>query len=202
MLIALEGIDGTGKSTLIRELGQKIKFLHTKEPGSLLVPSNHVLRELVLKDQGLSAFQRELLFAVDASSHAFEITNQCRHHKVIISDRGYWSHLAYLLGSFRTQLMDWEEYSLCKKIIERVCFKPQAVIYLQGDIALMKDRLKGEKDSIEKLGDEFFSYVLAGYDDLLKEAEIPTLVLNAKKSVTTNLNKAVDFINLLSTEAR
>lgn len=195
MLITLEGIDGVGKSTLLKELESNIEGCFTKEPGSSHIPLNKTIREMVLHNKDLTAFQRELLFYVDAQSHRAFIKSQ--RNQLVISDRGEWSHIAYLYGTLKTHQMLYEDFGLCKKLIEQSCAKPDAVIYLQGDLKLMEERLRGEKDAIESLGQEFYSYVLAQYDDLLIATELcklPVLVLNARDSLVTNVAKAHAFI--------
>lgn len=190
MLITLEGLDGTGKSTLAGELSSMFKnTIITKEPGSPHTPLGKTLRQLGLENRTLSAFERELIFYVDASQHKSFIENHSED--LVISDRGYWSHLAYLYGCLKTKQLNYDEYAIAKRVINQICAMPDIVLYLKGDIDLMKERLKDKpKDVIEGFGPDYFAYVLATYDDLLIERNrqrLPTLVLNARDRVDNNI---------------
>ncbi len=200
MLITFEGIDNMGKTTVMKELS-KAHFtgLYTKEPGSPSVTLNTQLREMVLTNKSLTAFERELLFYVDASQHRRWIKAQVNSR--VISDRGLLSHLAYLYGTLKTGQMDYEQYGLCKRIIKESCAIPDAIIYFDGDLDLMKYRQLGEGDLIESSGMEFYSYVLTQYEDLIIAAQVektPVLVLDPRASIQTNVNKSCEFIQQLT----
>jgi len=173
LLITVEGLDGTGKSTLVNELVKTVTnnpafhpwVYATKEPGSPWAATQEI-RELVLNRPDLKPIERELLFYADAAIHRRFIENQ--ENAVIFSDRGMWSHLAYLRGYLKTGQIDHSVYDLCRKLIEQVCAKPDCVVYLRGDLDLMKKRLAGKpKDAIENNSETFFAYVLETYEDLV-----------------------------------
>lgn len=199
MLINFEGLDGTGKSTLIKEVSKKLDNTLTKEPGSPHIPVNTQIRELVLHNQELSPFQRELLFYTDALGHKKFIEKQ---KGLVLSDRGLWSHYSYLYGYMKLDMLgddlsNYPRYGIGKKLIKECCAEPKAVVYLEGNLELMRERLKGQKDAIESLPKEFFAYVLAAYDDLIMAAEFeqkPILILDAKSSVEENTMKTLQFI--------
>jgi dTMP kinase len=207
--IVFEGLDGTGKSTLIKEVYQKLhsegsfcKWIYqTKEPGldTTFQPgvSNKRpgvdLREIVLNNKSLTPLEKELLFYVDASQHRRFIEAQDK--AIVISDRGLWSHYAYLYGMMKTTRLNWEEYKLLKSLINLVCPKPDAVVYLKGDLALMSERLGGkEKDSIESLGEAFYENVENQYEDLAANPQSLLLTLNARNSIDNNMQTVVQWL--------
>lgn len=208
MLVTFEGIDFTGKTTLIQKVAAKLpKAIVTKEPGSQLIPINSQIREMVLHNKTLTPLQRELLFYVDALGHKTFIENVLAPDALILSDRGTWSHYAFLSGYMRLGLLgsdpdeNYTRYGLCKKLIKQVCAEPDVVIYLEGDLKLMEERSRGEKDQIEQLGPEFFSYVLTAYDDLCIAREIeqkPLLILDARAPQEVNTTKVLDYLGNLS----
>ena len=166
MLITIEGLDGSGKTTLLNNLSRRMGFIRTKEPGSPHCELNKKLRELVLGRVNIAAVSRELLFYADAYQHKLFIERNA--DRLIISDRGKLSHLAYLYGYLKTKELDWDEYSTLKKMLRIVCATPDAVVYLQNSIATMRKRAKN-KDAIEGLSDAYFNFVLSHYDDLIKD---------------------------------
>src|SRR6185369_10790042 len=104
LLITIEGLDGTGKSTLASALTEAMaldggfnRWLYqTKEPGLATKLGKQEfnrpgidIRTPVLNDRQLTPFERELMFYVDASQHRRFIENQ--GGAIVVSDRGLWS---------------------------------------------------------------------------------------------------------------
>lgn len=200
ILVALEGLDGCGKSTLAAEVAKAIEkdpafypwVYLTKEPGSKWTSKGPDIRKLVLETPDFKPIERELLFYVDASIHARFIQNQ--GNAIFVSDRGLWSHLAYLRGYLKNGDINWDVYTLCKKLIEQVCIVPDVIVYLDADLDLMSERLVGKtKDAIESNGTQFFSAVLETYRDLAKHSP-NTIVLNARATVCENTMKVVEYL--------
>lgn len=206
--ISVEGLDGTGKSTLVKELSLEMNkdkdfypwIYATKEPGLETFVQGDLrfvrpgvdLRDIVLKNEALTPLERELLFYVDASQHRRFIKDQGR--AIIISDRGLWSHLAYLRGLLKIKQINHDEYSVGRKLIELLCPVPDKVVYLRGDIALMEERTAGKtKDVIEKLGPDYYSYVQETYEDLSLSAS-KCLILDAKLSTSENCRSVIDWL--------
>jgi dTMP kinase len=204
LLIAIEGLDGAGKSTLAEKLVEAMKadpaffpwIYLSKEPGSVWTGIGPEIRKMVLETPEFRAIERELLFYVDASLHARFIENQ--GNAIVVSDRGLWSHLAYLRGYLKTKQIDHDEYSLCKKLIARTSAKPDCVIYLKSDLGLMKERLAGKKaDAIESQPVEFFQAVQETYNDLEAEAQWrgdSMLTLDARGAIDNNIMQVVDYL--------
>lgn len=196
MLIVLEGLDKMGKSTLIKSVAAQMPgVLVTKEPGSPYSKLGPMLRELALNNKELSPLERELLFYLDASQHASFIE---KASETILSDRGLWSHLAYLRGYLKTKAMDYEEYAACRNMIDLCCARPDYIVYLRGSLDLMKERSKDEvKDAIESNGTSFFSYVLETYDDLVEHPawSDKVLVLDATNSIDKNTQIVISWLH-------
>ena len=93
MYILFEGIDRTGKSTQIKKL--KTVFpdaIYTKEPGG--TPLGEKIRDMVLHTQNPSSLAELFLFLADRAEHIDKVILPNRT-KMIISDRGYISGIAY-----------------------------------------------------------------------------------------------------------
>ena len=98
MFIALEGIDGSGKGTHSKKLNRWIKeekghdtFLTREPTGSAI---GQLLRE-VLKKGELDSRTEALLFAADRTEHVKEISQNLAEGRVVISERYFYSSIAY-----------------------------------------------------------------------------------------------------------
>lgn len=198
ILINFEGLDFCGKTTLIKSVSEAIGIPHrvTKEPGSPHIEVNKTIREIVLKDTTLSPVARELLFYADALNHRDYLNKQ---DELFLSDRGEWSHRAYLRGYLKTKQIDYDQYDACRSMIDLVCKEPDAVVYLRGSLDLMKKRSKNtELDAIETNSETFYKHVLETYEDLCVAAEYTgerLLILNAEDSVDNNTKAVLQFIH-------
>lgn len=112
MLVALEGLDGSGSSTQARDLFNYYGLQHslntwlTKEPteGPIGAPIRHILsRKLEMDSQTL-----QMMFTTDRSDHLNEprgIITRLKNKSLVITDRYLWSTLAY--GHATDLGIDW-----------------------------------------------------------------------------------------------
>ncbi|MCK5293111.1 MAG: dTMP kinase, partial [Arcobacteraceae bacterium] len=93
MYLILEGIDTAGKSTQLDILKEKYQdAIFTKEPGGTNVGAK--IREMVLSGEAKSKVAEMLLFLADRAEHT-EMVIKPNLNKMIISDRGFVSGIAY-----------------------------------------------------------------------------------------------------------
>jgi dTMP kinase len=95
--IALEGIDGTGKTTLTRRLGQTLssafEVYETREPSD--TEAGRTLRESFIKGR-LSPMREAELFVEDRRIHIErEIDPFLSMGQIVITDRYFFSNIAY-----------------------------------------------------------------------------------------------------------
>ncbi len=170
MFIVLEGIDGSGKGAHSKLLNRWMKekgydtFL-TNEPTS--GPIGRVLRE-ALKKGSLDSRTEALLFAADRSEHVKEISEKLRDGKIVITERYFYSSIAYQGASGLS--VDWT------KEINRFAPIPDLVLLLdlQADVAMKRISSKNslrsstrEREYFER--EEFLSKVREVYLDMEKE---------------------------------
>ncbi len=96
--IVLEGIDGAGTSTQIKRLVQSNpeKYIATAEPTS--GPTGKFLRQMLAGDFHVDERTNAYLFAADRCEHIFGkggVKELCESGKVVVSDRYFFSSLAY-----------------------------------------------------------------------------------------------------------
>lgn len=133
-LCSIEGIDGSGKTTLIQNLAIKFtahdfKYLITKELGATNL-GKHVRQFLAERPTPITPLAEFLLFAADRAQHFNEliIPHLCQDY-IIISDRMADSSLAYqgYLKGIDKNIISYIN-NLCMQSI-----KPDIVIYLKID---------------------------------------------------------------------
>lgn len=112
--IALEGGEGSGKSTQAALLASARGAVLTREPGG--TPVGARIRELVLGGVGGSVDPRAeaLLMAADRAQHVRDVVAPALEAgRDVVSDRSVWSSLAYqgygrgLDGAWLRSLSDW-----------------------------------------------------------------------------------------------
>lgn len=114
-LIAFEGPDTAGKSTVINILkqvlpiiyGTKVKFIFSREPGNTLNRINNKcedIRTKLLTDKSLTAETQASLFAESRYLHTKEIVEYIKKGYVVIVDRYLLSSLVY-----QGNIIGWEK---------------------------------------------------------------------------------------------
>ncbi|HEV2994291.1 MAG TPA: dTMP kinase [Acidimicrobiia bacterium] len=94
--IALEGGEGTGKSTQARRLADTLGAVLTREPGGTAVGAR--IRDVLLDPAvtSLDARAEALLMAADRAEHlAVVVAPALDAGRTVVSDRSAWSSLAY-----------------------------------------------------------------------------------------------------------
>ncbi len=96
--IVFEGIDGAGTSTQIKKLAESNpqKYIATAEPTS--GPTGKFLRQMLAGDFKVDERTNAYLFAADRCQHIFGqggVKELCQSGKVVVSDRYFFSSLAY-----------------------------------------------------------------------------------------------------------
>jgi dTMP kinase len=170
ILLACEGIDGSGKSSTARLLTahlqeQHIPVLLTQEPRA--TPLGKELRNL-LHERSVSISEKSefLLFAADRAQHMVQIIEPAiAEGRVVISDRFSDSSLAYQ-GYGR---------GLDKKMIDQINRwalsdrTPDLTIYMKVDYETALARIQARNaqlTSFEKEKKLFFERVITGFDEL------------------------------------
>lgn len=169
-LIALEGIDGAGKTTLARHLASKLEQLHipvilTKEPGA--TPLGMQLRTtLAERSFPLDSMAEFLLFSADRAQHIKDVVKPALVKGItVISDRMSDSSRAYQ-GFGRGLDMTMIE-QVTRWVMQGI--KPDITFYIALDPALAWERIQARGHTVTVFEQEqrfFFDRVIKGFETI------------------------------------
>jgi dTMP kinase len=193
-LLALEGIDGSGKSTQARALADALGARLTHEPGA--TPLGASLRQRLLAPDASAPTARAeaLLMAADRAEHvALVVEPALAAGEWVVTDRYAGSTVAY------------QGYGLGLPVTELVQLSTWASGGLAADLSVLVDvsievaaaRMAGSPggtDRMERLGAEFATRVRQGF--LAQAAEDPErwLVVDGTRSVEEITAHIVDEV--------
>jgi dTMP kinase len=161
--IALEGGEGSGKSTQAARLAEAVGASLTHEPGGTRIGA--LVRAIVLDPAHTDLVDRAeaLLYAADRAQHTAEVVRPAlavgRH---VVSDRSAWSSIVYQ-GHGREMGLD--EVRRLSDWATQGCW-PDLVVLLDLDPAVAGRRLTGRLDRLELAGAGFHERVRTGFLDL------------------------------------
>ncbi len=197
LLIAVEGIDGSGKSSLVQMLARLLTQANhavvlTKEPGGSQL--GKTLRAL-LQEQPVPIDPRAeyLLFAADRAQHIKEIIKPAlAEGKIVLSDRLADSSIVYqgygrgldieMIKTVNAWAMDG--------------VKPDLTIYVHIDCQTATDRIleRGkELTAFEKEAQDFFNKLINGYN-ILYTNRSDVLVIDGTQSREMMVEQALDAL--------
>lgn len=199
LLCAIEGIDGSGKTTLIKNLNKELEALSlsvlcTREPGGTELGKK--IRTFLTDRSAPTCLKAEfLLFAADRAQHFHDIVlPYLKKGFIVLSDRMSDSSLAYqgfLKGLELTAIKQINEW--CMESI-----KPDIVIYLKIDSESALNRIKNERGIMCKFEEEYqdrMHILIQGFEKLFKERD-NVIVINALDTPEQITQKALQAIQL------
>lgn len=162
-LLALEGIDNAGKTTLVdslgADLGGSLDVTTTKELTSPLGP---VIRE-GLQQGRLSTIDKVLLFAADRQLRLTQILQAELSPAILLADRWVYSAIAY-------RCAENEEVAAYVEDVNRVFPVPDLTIFI--DITASESLSRGAPIGKNTYGESYLASVTAQYRRLVKEGRI------------------------------
>ena len=191
MYILFEGIDGAGKSTQIARLAAAFpQAIVTKEPGGTKLGEN--LREILLKENDLDKRAEILLFLADRAEHFGKIIKP-NLDKMILSDRGFVSGMAYALagGNFSfDELLNLNKFALQGNF-------PQKIVFFKADENTLRLRLgsRAQMDGIEARGFAYLLRVQDAMEEILQKLDVRYVTIGAALDEEKITNLIKEFIN-------
>ena len=194
--LAFEGIDGSGKSSLIRSLSeiltsQNIDNKIVREPGGTKVGEG--IRELLLSHEyDVDALTEALLFCSQRSQLIAEVIKPEVNRGIkILSDRSAYSSVAYQ-GVGRG--LGYETIYQLNDIAVN-SFWPEKVVLLDIDPKISLSRQKvADRIGSDKV--DFFNKVREGYLRLADEFENNFLIINAEEDLELNLKSICTWLKV------
>ena len=196
LYIAIEGIDGSGKSTfldaLVKELDRKnVDFTTLREPGHGQIGEK--IRDLLLSNEySVSQRTEALLFAANRAQLSEDVIKPALSSgKWVFSDRTVISSLAYqALG----RDLGLQEVKMINDFgLDGVW--PDKVLLLNLSIEKVKER-QIVADRIGSSSLDFFQKVQDAYLKLAEENGDSYLVLDGEEEISKNINLALAWLGL------
>jgi dTMP kinase len=164
LYIALEGLEGCGKSTHTKRLGEHLNAVITREPGGTRIGA--LLRAILADPENVDLDRRTeaLLMAADRAQHMAEVIKPALDRgQHVVSDRSIYSTLAYQgygrqLGT--EALLSISTWALNDRL-------PDLIIYIDVPTDVLNARLaKRDLDRFEREGADFFARIAEGFREL------------------------------------
>ena len=196
MFISFEGIDGSGKSTQIKLLQEKLEstgktVLSLREPGGTELSEK--IRELLLhKEYDLNSETELLLFE---SARAY-LTNSIikpalENGNIVLTDRFFDSTIAYQ-GYGRG--LDLDFIDKCNQFATQG-INPDITLYLKIDMNISNERrVLSTKDRIENSGFEFYQKVIIGFNKIAEKNPNRVVTINADNDINLIHNQIMDIV--------
>lgn len=190
--IALEGVDGSGKSTVGKALVQRLgdlgeEAILVREPGGTDV--GEAVRRLLLDSDSLDHWAEVFLFAAQRAELAREVIAPALEEGTwVVSDRTYYSSIAYQ-GRARG-LGEETVRSINETGLEGVLPDHVFVLDVEPDVALAR---QDNPDRIGKEGIDFQAAVRSCYLDLA-EAEEKVVVMDGTMTVDDMVDKILEIV--------
>ena len=194
LYIAIEGIDGSGKTTqvdLLAEYFQKQgrKVIKTREPRKDEGLIGKLIQQILLGKTKVPSVAFQYLFSADREMHHKElILPALEKGDVVISDRCFWSAIPY-------GILDKEEepnratvdrYMVAQSILSMYhqFTIPDYTFYLDLPLTVAMQRIE-RADSAEEIyeDEKKLEKVIYGYQWVLKEFPKELIIVDARKSV-------------------
>jgi dTMP kinase len=188
MYILIEGIDTCGKSTQIELLKKQYNnAIFTKEPGG--TDFGIKARDLLLHTHINSSKAELLLFLADRAEHYDEIIKP-NLDKLIISDRGFISGIAYALshGFDMEYLIELNRFALDNTL-------PQKVILFEITKEELINRVSNKsQDKIEQRGIDYLLQIQRNLIKITKYLKVEHIIIDATQNIDIINEKIKNFI--------
>lgn len=192
--IALEGIDGSGKTTQVERLVEYFKnkgreVIRTREPRKEEGVIGDLIQKILLGKTKIPPVAFQYLFSADREIHHEELViPSLKAGKVVISDRCFWSAIPYGLLDRKSELDENTiEYVLVAQSVLSMYHQfivPDYTFYLDIPLDTAMQRIDKTNEMREIYEDrEKLEKTIKGYQWLLREFPKEFIVVDAMKPV-------------------
>lgn len=199
--ITFEGLDGSGKSTVIKFIKKYIEekydinnFVFTREPGGNNLDVAEKIREIILDNKNdIDNLTEALLYVSSRNIHVNKIIKPAlESNKYVICDRFIDSSIAYQ-GHARGLGMERIE----KLNLMIVDVLPAYTFYFRINTETSLKRLKNLNqgfDRLEKEGKQLFNKVLEAYEILATKHNDRYIIIDATKPIENVISEVIKKI--------
>ena len=199
LFISFEGNDGSGKSSALTKVKEKLtnlglNVIYTREPGGSEISER--IREVILdkNNYGMDDLTEAYLYAASRREHVVKtIRPALAEGKIILCDRFIDSSLAYqgfARGLGIDKVYDLNQYAtegLLPDLTILVCVHPQI-----GLSRIKKDARNLDRLELEEL--EFHNKVYQGYLEVAKRFKDRFVIVNGEKSQSEVLEEVENIV--------
>ncbi len=202
LIIAFEGVEGSGKSLHLKNISKylkrkKIRFLSLREPGGS--KTSEKIRKLILSNKSNFNKKTDLLLYLAARSENIEkIIKKNYKKKIILIDRFIDSTLAYQhygMGIDKNIINKINQYLLGKIKIDFTFLNLVNMTNLQSRLSKRKNLNRYDKFKIS-----FYKKIQNGFIKIAEKNKEKYLIINSNDSILKNkkiiLNKTNKLLNI------
>ncbi|MGL4343255.1 MAG: dTMP kinase [Metamycoplasmataceae bacterium] len=205
MFITFEGLDGSGKTTLINAVFQyfhnnypNLKMILTREPGGTNLQEAEQIRSFILdKENDIDAMSEALLYLASRKIHLEKIIwPALKDNKIVLCDRFIDSSLAYQ-GNARKLGID--KIKTLNEIVTNYT-KPDLTFFIDLKPKDSLERMKNQRNEFDRLEKEsiiFFQDVYDGYLKIIAQEKDRFFILDGHLSKEEMLQKTIIKIKSL-----
>lgn len=202
LYIALEGIDGSGKTTQVEKLAQYFRskgksVVVTREPRKTGVIGD-IVQKILTGKLKMSSVALQYLFSTDRVLHHEEvIVPALRSGKVVVSDRCFWSAIVYGIldrtgGKYNNKKAEFLLIAHSILSMYHQFIVPDYTFYLKTSLNTAFSRI-GKKDDVKEIYEdkEKLKKVIEGYDWLSKKFAKEIIIIDGEGSVEEVMKKII-----------
>lgn len=182
MFVVIEGIDGSGKSTLVENLTKSLRTdmeigINGINVEKTREPYFQEYRKMIIDSK--NNLETMMLFMADRAKHVENILNDyCNSQDIIICDRYFYSNVAYqsvIENSNNSYKIDTTMMERIIKMNSELYPIPDVVIYIDIPVKTALSRVNNRNDSenmdkFEKLG--YLQHVKEIYDQMMYKPDV------------------------------
>jgi dTMP kinase len=207
LYIAIEGIDGSGKTTQVERLVASFKkevkeVVRTREPRKDVGLIGKLIQEILHGKTNLSPVAFQYLFSADRQLHHQELVLPAlKAGKIVVTDRCFWSAIPYGLLDTEEKIT---ENSMHQKLVSQSILSfyhqftvPDITIYLDVSLSKAMKRISEEHGKKSEIYEDRkkLKHAIEGYQWLLTEFPKEFTVINANQSVDKVTEEILAVIN-------
>lgn len=209
LYIALEGIDGSGKTTQVEKLmeyfrQQDREVIRTREPRKDEGVIGELIQKILHGKTKIPPVAFQYLFTADREIHHEELViPSLQTGKVVISDRCFWSAIPYGLLDRKSELDENTiEYMLAAQSILSMYHQfivPDYTFYLDISLDIAMQRIAKTKEEREIYEDRAkLEKTLKGYRWLLREFPKEFILIDATRTVEEVMEEIINKLRVES----